>query len=374
MMYLDNNATTQPTGRVVESMLLYLTDCFFNPAAPNTAFTMADEARRQAADNMMQLLNAEDPSCFAFTSGATESNNWVFNDVCQDRRRGRIIISSIEHASVSEPAIALRDRGFEVIEIPVDENGVVNLSELAESLSADTVLVSVMAANNETGVLQPLDRIGQLVRENAPQARFHTDATQAIGKIAIDLQGPWSDVDLLSFSAHKFHGPKGVGGLYIRQGVDIAPMLKGGGQEGGLRSGTLNTPALAGMATAAVDVDLAAMDDVRRLRDEFEGFLMEALPGVVIHSVNTSRLPNTSAFSIPGVIGEEVVQYLAKGEIIVGAGSACSSGALHPPKTVLAIGTPYELAEGSLRVSLSAYDLAPFADRFIGALIRIVRN
>ncbi len=345
MIYLDNNATTRPTVRVVESMLTYLTDCFFNPATTNTAFTMVGEARREAEYSLMQLLNAEDSSCFAFTSGATEANNWVFNDVCQNRKSGRIIISSIEHASVSEPAIALRDRGFEVIELPVDENGVVKLGELEESLSDETLLVSVMAANNETGVLQPLNLIGQLIREHAPQAHFHTDATQAIGKISIDLQGSWSDVDLLSFSAHKFHGPKGIGGLYIRQGIEITPMLKGGGQEHGLRSGTSNTPALAGMAAAAAEVDLAVMEDVRKLRDEFERLLMKAFPEAVIHSINTLRLPNTSGFSIPGILGEEAGQYLAKGGIIVGSGSACSSGALHPPKTVLALGTPYVMAK-----------------------------
>ena len=215
IIYLDNNATTQPLPSVVEAMLPYLTDCYFNPASSNTVFTGADKPRRQAAENMAQLLNAREPEDFIFTSGATESNNWVFADLLARGNRGRIIVSAIEHVSVLEPAIALRNYNFEVLEAGVDKNGVVVLDELEEILSDDTLLVSIMAANNETGVLQPIEKIGNLIRNRVPSARFHTDATQAIGKIPIDLQGLWSEVDLLTFSAHKFHGPKRYRCVYI---------------------------------------------------------------------------------------------------------------------------------------------------------------
>ena len=270
MIYLDNNATTQPTARVVEAMLPYLTECYFNASASTAAFTGADKPRCEAAAAMARLLNAEEPDCFTFTSGATESNNWVFSSFARGRKAGRVLVSAVEHASVSEPAAELARAGFEVVEVPVDAQGVVRLDALRDALREDTALVSIMAANNETGVLEPVAEIGRLIRELCPAALFHTDATQAVGKIPVDLQGDWQDVDLLSFSAHKFHGPKGIGGLYIRPGFAVlADILKGGGQESGLRSGTINTPALAGLALAIRRLRLKTQA-IRDLRVTFE--------------------------------------------------------------------------------------------------------
>ena len=210
MIYLDNNATTKPYPQVVEAMLPYLTECYFNASASTAGYTGADKPRYAASSEMAKLLNAEAPEAFAFTSGATESNNWVFA-CCPRSRNGisRYVISSVEHASVSEPARALSRRGFEIVEVKVDPDGVVDLEALRVALTSNTVLVSIMAANNETGVLQPIEEIGQLVRQYCPDAFFHTDATQAVGKLRINLQEEWAEVDLLSFSAHKFHGPKG---------------------------------------------------------------------------------------------------------------------------------------------------------------------
>lgn len=374
LIYLDNNATTQPLPQVVKAMLPYLRDCYFNASASIAEFTGVDKPRRDAERAVAQLLNAEEPDCFIFTSGATESNNWVFHSLGHVQRPGRIVISTIEHPSVSEPACELRRRGFDVIEAPVDEQGVIRIEDLSQALTEDTLLVSIMAANNETGVLEPLREIGQLIRDKCPSALFHTDATQAVGKGAVDLQDAWEEVDLLSFSAHKFHGPKGVGGLYIRPGIQVGPMLRGGGQERGLRSGTTNTPALAGLAVAASEVDLTAMEDVRKQRDELETRLIEIFPEVVIYSRNVLRLPNTSTFSLPGLVGEEAAHSLANKGIIVGTGSACSAGALHPPKTVLALGTPYTLAGGTLRVSLSTRTPPLFCDRLITELCRLERS
>lgn len=354
MIYLDNNATTQPTTRVVEAMLPYLTECYFNASASTAAFTGADKPRCEAAVAMAKLLNAEAPDCFTFTSGATESNNWVFSAVARARKGGRVVISTIEHASVAEPAAKLVRAGFEVVEVPVDAQGVVRLDTLRQALSEDTILISIMAANNETGVLEPVADIGRLIREHCPSAFFHTDATQAVGKIPVDLQSEWQDVDLLSFSAHKFHGPKGIGGLYIRPGFDLEPMLFGGGQEDGRRAGTTNTPALAGLAAAVVQIEpLMNGPFIAALRDRFEEALQKVCPDVVIHSRGASRLPNTSCFSLPGCNGEDLAQSLAADGIIVGTGSACSSGALRPPKAVLALSVNYELARGTLRVSLA---------------------
>ncbi len=353
MIYLDNNATTKPVQAALDAMYRYFNDCYFNASTSTAAFTGADRPRDEAAMAMAVLLNAEDPACFIFTSGATESNNWIFTALTKASQRGRIIVSAIEHPSVSEPAFEIASYGFDVMEAPVDDQGVVRLEDLADLLTADTQLVSIMAANNETGARQPIKEIGQMVRKVSPAAIFHTDATQAVGKFSIDLQETWGDVDLLSFSAHKFHGPKGVGGLYVRPGIELSPLLLGGGQERGLRSGTTNTPGLAGLTAAARSVDLLATNRIAALRDRFEERLTMALP-VTIHSAAVPRLSNTSCFSINGVLGEDLAQDLAGAGIIVGTGSACSSGATKPSKTLLAMGVDYQTANGTLRVSLSS--------------------
>lgn len=355
MIYLDNNATTQPTKRVVEAMLPYLTECYFNASASTAAFTGADKPRSEAATEMARLLNAEEPDCFIFTSGASESNNWVFSSFTRRRKTGRVLVSAIEHASVAEPAAELARAGFEIVEVPVDVHGVVRLDAMRYALREDTALVSIMAANNETGVLQPVAEIGRLIREVCPAALFHTDATQAVGKVSVDLQSEWQDVDLLSFSAHKFHGPKGVGGLYIRPGFELEPMILGGGQENGLRSGTTNTPALAGLASAASEASNLTSHAIRDLRDTFEARLQNELPEAVIHSRGVPRLPNTSYFSLPGTLGEETVGALATAGIIVGTGAACSAGAIQSSKTLRSMGVAHDIASGGLRVSLSRY-------------------
>ena len=353
MLYFDNNATTQPTARVIEAMLPYLTECYFNASASTAAFTGADKPRCEAAAAMARLLNAEEPDCFTFTSGATESNNWVFSSFARGRKAGRVLVSAVEHASVSEPAAELARAGFEVVEVPVDAQGVIRLDALRDALREDTALVSIMAANNETGVLEPVAEIGRLIRERCPAALFHTDATQAVAKIPIDLQGDWQDVDLLSFSAHKFHGPKGIGGLYVRPSIAMCPMMKGGGQENGLRSGTINTPGLAGLAVALEHLPNAATS-ISELRDRFELELLSRFPDASIHSRGRPRLPNTSCFSVPALNASEIVEALANRGIIVGTGAACSSGALSPSATLLAMGVNYRLAQAALRLSLSA--------------------
>lgn len=353
MIYLDNNATTRPIQAAIDAMHLYFDNCYFNAATSTAAFTGADRPREEASKAMTALVNAEDPICFTFTSGATESNNWVFENLRKTSKRGRIIVSTIEHPSISEPARELADEGFEIVEAPVDSHGVIRLDTLQNLLTSETCLVSIMAANNETGVVQPIDEIGRLIRRACPSAIFHTDATQAVGKISIDMQENWGDVDLMSFSAHKFHGPKGIGGLYIRPGLELRPFLRGGGQEHGLRSGTTNTPGLAGLAVAARYVGSLAQNSIEKLRNEFEILITAALP-VTIHSEGVRRLPNTSCFSIQGVSGEDLTQGLASAGIIVGTGAACSSGSLQPPKTLLAMGVDYQTANESIRISLSS--------------------
>ncbi|MDY7577267.1 cysteine desulfurase family protein [Herbaspirillum sp. RTI4] len=369
MIYLDNNATTKPSSAAITAMQIYLHECYFNASTSTAELTGANRPYDDAAAAMTFLLEAEDPTCFTFTSGATESNNWIFSNF-SDSSHGRIVISTIEHPSVSDSASQAATCGKEVVNLPVDGQGIILLADLANLLTPNTQLVSIMAANNETGALQPIHEIGQLVRKLSPMALFHTDATQAVGKIAINLQEDWSDVDLLSFSAHKFHGPKGIGGLYCRPGIELKPLILGGGQQKGLRSGTMNTPALAGLAAAVQSLNLLAASKIEALRDYFEQHLAQALP-VTMHSVNTERLPNTSCFSIAGTSGEYLAQELALAGIIVGTGSACSSGSLHPPKTLLAMGIEYGVAQSALRVSLSSLTTIEEIDMLLNQLIHI---
>jgi cysteine desulfurase len=352
VIYLDNNSTTQPTAAAVEAMLPYLRDRYFNPSAATAAHTGADQARTDAAAAMAQLLHAEEPDCFTFTSGATESNNWVMAAV----RGGAVVISAVEHPSVTEPAQAIHGQNLRLI--PVKPSAVLDLDALRRGLASDTVLVSIMAANNETGVLQPIPEAAAIVRDVSPRAILHVDATQWVGKLPVDLQADWAEVDALSFSAHKFHGPKGVGGLYLRPGTDLPPLLRGGGQESGRRAGTTNTPALAGLAAAAQEAATNPAESVRHWRDSFEADLRRRFPEVIIHGAGAPRLPNTSCFSLRNVIGDTLAARLAARGIIVGTGSACSSAAMHPPRTLLAMGVDYDIARAALRVSYSPGNLS----------------
>lgn len=358
MIYLDNNATTQPFSQVVEAMLPYLKECYFNPAASTAAFTEASFPRKGAAKALAKLLKVEGAECFVFTSGATESNNWVFWSLAQNHKIGSVLVSEIEHPSVSESAEALARNGISVVKIPVNKDGTVDLGALEIAVQADTLMVSVMAANNETGVIQPLEELGKIVRSKNPNTIIHTDAAQAVGKINIDLSGEWQDIDLLTFSAHKFHGPKGIGGLYIRPGIDIAPMFLGGGQEEGLRSGTTNTPALAGLEAAVVELNCCGIINTSELRNQFEAKLKRLFPGVKIHGAEAIRLSNTSCFSLPGVVGDDLAMNLAARNMIVGTGSACTSGTIEPSKTLMAMGTSYDTAKAALRISLGRFTSA----------------
>lgn len=371
MIYLDNNATTPVKAEVLKAMLPYFGELCVNASSPAAAHAGADRPRRDAAAALTRLLHAEDGNCFTFTSGATESNNWVFGQIASSLHKGTIIVSAIEHASVSEPAEALIKRGFKLQVVKVDSTGTVALDRLEDLLNPEVVLVSIIAANNETGVIQPLRDIGRLVRELAPSSLFHTDATQAVRKMAIDLSQDWAEVDLLSFSAHKFHGPKGLGGLYARPGLDLPPLLLGGGQEGGRRSGTLNTPALAGLAAACELAAAAEMQPVAALRDRFESDLIESFPSAIVHAKGAARLPNTSCFSIPGFVADEAADALASRGIAIGTGSACSSGTLQPPKSLLAMGVDYDLARAALRLSLSTDNTLAEISELLAQLTKI---
>lgn len=351
-IYLDYNATTPVAPEVLEAMLPFLRDRFGNASSVHWEGQVAKQAVDDAREAVAALLGVE-PREIVFTSGGTEADNLAVQGVArQYARRGRhILVSAIEHPAVLEAAKALRYEGFDVELIPVTADGVVDLDRFREMLRPDTVLVSVMAANNETGVVQPVEAIGTLCRER--EIFFHVDAVQAVGKLPVEPRR-WG-CDLLSLSAHKIYGPKGVGALYVRQGVDLTPIIYGGFQERGRRSGTENVPGIVGLGAACQYVAgrwVAEAERLARLRDRFEAELRQAFPDVWIHGQRAPRVPNTSMFSFPGADGEALMMRLDLEGFAVSTGSACSSGRLEPSHVLQAMGVPPEVVRGSLRVSL----------------------
>ena len=378
MVYLDNNSTTNVPREVVEAMLPHFSDTFYNASSVAADIIGLNRVVANARREISLLIKASESSKIVFTSGATESNNWIAGLVSESHPKPRhLVASAIEHPSVIEPLRRLEKKGWELTLVPVDKHGVLDLPALKNVLSEETALVSVMAANNETGVIQPIGQAAQLVKARAPNAAFHTDATQVVGKLDICFDDAWENVDFVSISAHKFHGPKGVGALIFREGLNISSMLLGGEQQDGYRAGTLNIPGIVGMATAATLVRTSLrehMNAVASLRNAFEQTLKATFPDVIIHSAFVDRLCNTSCFSLPGLDANHATELLARNGICVGTGSACSSGALHPPRTLLAMGVDYELAGNALRVSLSRFSTAEDLSNLLLTLQRIRSN
>jgi cysteine desulfurase len=376
MIYLDNNATTKVAPEVVAAMLPFLSEAYQNASSVAGEVFGVKHAISRARGALARLLGVNDPWCLAFTSGATESNNWVINAIAEAvDKPEHLVTTAIEHASVLEPMRRLERRGWRLTVVPVNADGIVCLDQLQAALCPETALVSIMAANNETGVVQPISAVTHLIEEHAPQALLHTDATQMVGKIPFSLDANWARVDFLSLSGHKFHGSKGIGAIFIRQGLDLSPLLLGGGQEDGLRSGTSDVPSIVGLGAAAdLANDQRQTDGISGLRDQFERDLAALFPDAVIHGNKVNRLPNTSCFSLPGCDGNHLAEALAREGICVGTGSACSSGAIHPAKSLLAMGVEYGLATGTLRVSLSRYSTEEDLRTFLDQLVSIHRT
>lgn len=348
--YLDANATTRPLPEVVEAVRHAMQEDYVNASSAAAAFWAGDpvaDAKRALA----RLLDAE-PDEFILTSGASESNSWVISAVPTG---AHIVVSGIEHPSLRDAASAAAERGVEVTVVPADRHGVVTSSAVLAAMTPKTHLVSVMFANNETGVIQPVADIAKAVRSRAKGALFHTDATQAVGRIPLSLAIQLADVDLLSLSGHKFHGPKGVGALFLRAGTRL-PALVHGEQEGGSRGGTYNTPALSGLAVAA-DTMRARLPEwssrVCDLRDRLEAELAARFPESWINGGAVSRLPNTASLTMPGMDAAEAVDSLAAAGICIATGSACSAGAIAPSHVLTSMGVSHEDAASTLRFSLS---------------------
>jgi cysteine desulfurase len=351
-IYLDHAATTPVDPAVVEAMLPYFTEVYGNPATLYSLGMAARDAVEQAREIVAETLNAS-PEEIVFTSGGTESDNAALRGVAEaDSARGRHLLTTpIEHHAVLEPLEMLARQGLEVETLPEEAEGCVDTDEVARRIRPDTRLVSVMHANNEIGTIEPIAEIGALCRERG--ACFHTDAVQTFGKLPLDVRA--MRIDLLSLSAHKLYGPKGVGALYVRRGTPLARFHAGGEQEKGRRGGTLNVPGIVGLGKATERARERLQTEALRLsslRDRFLARLAAALPGVHILGSRTERLPNNIHFCVEGVEGEPLLLALDAAGICAAAGSACTSGSTAPSHVLIALGVPEARARGALRLSL----------------------
>ena len=363
-VYLDNNATTMLDPRAKELMEPYFCEKYGNPNSLHSFGTETHGAIREAFNHLYEGINAHDEDDIIITSCATESNNWVLKGVYFDTLRfgekNHIITTQVEHPAILSTCRFLESLGVEVTYLPVGENGTLNPKEVEAAITDKTALVSVMWANNETGIVFPIEEIGAICKKR--NVLFHTDAVQAIGKLPVDVQK--AQVDFLSFSGHKFHAPKGIGGLYIRKGVKLTPLFHGGEHMGGRRSGTLNVPYIVAMGEAMRQASLYLdfeRNNVRLLRDKLEDALL-TIPDVFVVGERSLRVPNTILVSIRGVEGEAMLWDLNKYGIACSTGSACASEDLEANPVMSAIGADKELAHTAIRISLSRFTTAEEID------------
>lgn len=373
-VYLDNNATTMVDPQVVEAMLPFFSDVFGNPNSLHKFGTASHPALRTALNQVYTALNAADEDDIVFTSCATEANNWVLKSVWIDHilngDKNHIVTTEVEHPAILSTCKFLEEQGVKVTYLPVNEEGIVEAHTVKGFITEKTALVSVMWASNETGMIFPIKEIGEICK--AKGVLFHTDAVQAVGKIPVDLQDV--HVDFLSMSAHKFHGPKGIGALYIKNSQPLTPLFHGGDQMGGRRSGTLNVAGIVGMGKAlelaTTDIE-TKMASIRAKRDRLEDAILE-LPDTFVVGKREHRTPNTILVSIRGVEGEGMLWDLNNGQIGASTGSACASEDLEANSVMLAIGADNELAHTGIRLSLSRFTTDAEIDYAIGHFTKAV--
>jgi cysteine desulfurase len=357
-VYMDNNATTMVDPQVVEVMMPFFSELYGNPNSLHKFGTASHPAISRAIDQVYTAINASDNDDIIFTSCATESNNWVLQSIWIDKiingDKNHIITTEIEHPSVLSTCKFLEDQGVKVTYLPVNDQGIVEAHTVKSFITDETALVSVMWANNETGMIFPIKEIGEVCKEKG--VLFHSDGVQAVGKIPVDMQSV--NVDFMSMSAHKFHGPKGVGALYIKDSQPLSPLMHGGEHMGGRRSGTLNVPYIVGMGKA---IELATenieqkMAEIAKKRDRLEDALLETIPETFTVGDRKNRTPNTILISIRGVEGEGMLWDLNNSQIGASTGSACASEDLEANTVMLAIGADNELAHTGIRLSLSRF-------------------
>lgn len=374
LIYLDNAATTQVYPEVLDTMLPYFTEYYGNPSA---IYSFAGESKKAvdaARTHVADLINAKQDEIY-FTGGGSESDNWALKATAEayESKGKHIITSKIEHHAILHTCAYLEKKGYEVTYLGVDENGKINLEELEAAIRPDTILISIMAANNEIGTIQPIAEIGRIAHEHG--VLFHTDAVQAFGHIHIDVDS--MNIDMLSASGHKINGPKGIGTLYIRKGVKILSFIHGGAQERKRRAGTLNVPGIVGFGKAA---QLAKENMDKRiatetaLRNHLIERVLAEIPYTRLNGDKVDRLPNNANFCFRFIEGESMLILLDQAGICGSSGSACTSGSLDPSHVLLAIGLPHEIAHGSLRLSLSEKNTTEEIDQTVEELKKIIER
>lgn len=371
LIYLDNNATTRVAPEVVEAMQPYLSEFFGNPSSAHTLGRTMKQAVEQAREQVAMLIGAAEANEIVFTSCGSESDNWAIRGALASQPgKKHIVTTLVEHEAVRNVCRALEGEGYEVSWIGVNEQGEIDLESLRDALRPDTALVSAMLANNETGVLFPVNEIGSLVRERS-KALFHVDGVQAVGKMPIDL----TNVDLFALSGHKLHAPQGIGALYIRNGVSLPPYIIGGAQEQGRRAGTSAVPNIVGLGAAC---KLAQEDDdhsrIRDLRDRLENGILENIPNTRRNGDPANRLPNTSNISFEYVEGQNIMLHLDQLGICVSTGSACHSSTHQSSPTLHAMNVPYTAAQGSIRFSLGRYNTDEDIENTLRVLPEIIEK
>ncbi len=373
MIYLDNNATTQPDPGVVESLLPYLREHYANPSSIYPSAQQVRYAVELAREKVAALIHAA-PRRIVFTSGGTESNHLAIRGLLAARPdRRHIITTAVEHDCILRLCGQLQREGYDVTYLGVDDQGRLDLEQLEAAITPQTAMLSVMHANNETGVIFPIDRISEIARRHG--VPLHVDAAQSVGKIPVDIQAV--PVDLLSFAAHKLHGPKGVGALYVRKGVRLRPDLLGGHQEYGLRAGTENVPGIIGFGIAA-ELALQHLPEeqgrVRDLRDRLEDGILDRIPYARRLGDAADRLPNTTTLGFAAIEAEAILIVLGNHGICAGSGSACSSGSLEPSHVLTAMGLDAALIHGAIRFSLSRFNTAEEIDHVIDTFPSLLKR
>ena len=371
-VYADNAATTKMSSIAIEAMLPYMQTVYGNPSSLHTAGQEAAEALVKARETMASLLGCE-PREVYFTSGGSEADNQAILSAARigaRKNKRHIVSTAIEHHAVLHTLKKLEREGYEITLLDVHDNGMVSAAEVAAAIREDTCLVTTMYANNEIGSVLPIAEIGAVCRERG--VLFHTDAVQAAGHLDIDVQA--QNIDMLSLSAHKFHGPKGVGALYVRKGILITNLIEGGAQERGKRAGTENVPAIMGMAAAFADACAHREQNaayMARLRDKLIAGLSQ-IPHSILNGDRDSRLPGNVNFCFEGIEGESLLLLLDQKGICASSGSACTSGSLEPSHVLLSIGRPHEIAHGSLRLSLCPENTEEEVDYMLTAIPEVV--
>lgn len=371
-IYLDNAGTTKVRPEVKAAMMPYFDEIYGNASSLHTMGQVAKEHLEQAGQKVADCINANADEIY-FTSGGSESDNWAIETACKFGKltgKNQIITSAFEHHAILHTLQEKQKQGFEIVYLPVYENGIVHVDDLEKAITDKTCLVTIMFANNEIGTIQPIKQIGEICRKH--NVIFHTDAVQAVGHVPVDVKD--MKIDMLSMSGHKFHGPKGVGVLYCRKGVPLFNLIHGGAQERNRRAGTENLAGIVGLATA-LDLACKEMEQTAKHEIKLRDKLFDALSKVPHSKINgdtQNRLPNNFNMSFEGIEGESLLLLLDDKGICASSGSACTSGSLDPSHVLLAIGLPHEIAHGSLRLTLSKYTTEQEIDATIKAVPEIV--